>query len=447
MNGAIAAGHPLTAKAGAHVLAAGGNAVDALVAAALAAFVTEGPLTGPTGGGFLLVHVGGETTMLDCFFAVPSAPRGEMDEVVIDFADASTQTFHVGEGSVAVPGLLHGLTETARRFGSRPWANLVEPALELARVGVEPTAEQAFLHEILIPILQRSEAGRAVYGDPARVETSWLVPTLEAIRDRGSAVVAELLPELSADLAGYAPRELEPRRTRFRDADVLTVPSPSKGGAIVAEILRLLDTSEQAGLEAIAAAVGRAYAGPVAPTRITGTTHVSVVDAAGNAAALSSTLGSGSGVFRGGSQLNNMLGELDVIGDLEQMPGARLPSMMTPTLVLAGGHPRLVVGSAGSVRLAGAIAQVAYRVVGLGQPVAEAIAAPRVHVEGGVAHVEGGWANVEIAQFEQSSAWDVVRWGGRNLFFGGVSAVETTAHGSLAAAGDPRRGGLGVVVA
>ncbi len=447
MRGAIAAGHPLTAEAGAGVLAAGGNAVDALVAAALTAFVTEGPLTGPTGGGFLLVHMGGETTMLDCFFAVPSSRLGEMEEVVIDFADASTQTFHVGEGSVAVPGLLHGLTQTARRFGSRPWADLAEPALEIARAGVEPTAEQAFLHEILVPILQRTEAGRAVYGDAARVDTSGLVPTLEAIRDRGSAVAAELLPELAADLAAYAPRELEPRRTRFRDADVLTVPSPSKGGAIVAEILHLLDTAEVAGLVATAAAIGRAYGGPVGPTRITGTTHISVVDAAGNAAALSSTLGSGSGVFRGGSQLNNMLGELDVIGEMKQAPGDRLPSMMTPTLLLDGDRPRLVVGSAGSVRLAGAIAQVAYRVVGRGLPVADAIAAPRVHVEGGVAHVEGGWADGEVGELERSGAWEVVRWGGRNLFFGGVSAVETMADGSLAAAGDPRRGGRGLVVA
>lgn len=446
-KGAIAAGHPLTAEAGAGVLAAGGNAVDALIAAALAAFVTEGPLTGPTGGGFLLVHTGGETTMLDCFFAVPSVRLGEMEEVVIDFADASTQTFHIGEGSVAAPGLLHGLAETASRFGSRPWTELVEPALALARVGVEPTAQQAFLHEVLIPILQRTAAGRAVYGEAARVDTSGLVPTLEAIRDRGPAVAAELLPEFAADLAGYVPRELEPHRTRFRDADVLTVPSPSKGGAIVAEILQLLAPVERAGLVAIAAAIGSAYAGPVAPTRITGTTHISVVDAAGNAAALSSTLGSGSGVFRGGSQLNNMLGELDVIGDVERAPGERLPSMMTPTLVLVDGRPRLVLGSAGSVRLAGAIAQVAYRLVGTGEAVAAAIAAPRVHVEGGVAHVEGGWADAEVEELDRAGAVDVVRWGGRNLFFGGVSAVEVRHDGSLAAAGDPRRGGHGVLVA
>ena len=446
MTGAIAAGHPLTADAGAGVLAAGGNAVDALVAAALAAFVVEGPLTGPTGGGFLLLHVAGETTMLDCFFAVPSVRFGEMEETVVDFADASTQTFHVGEGSVAVPGLLHGLVQVAEQFGSRPWGDLVGPALALARVGFEPPAEQAFLLEILVPILQRTEAGRAVYGDAARVHTSGLVPTLEAIRDRGADVAAELLPELAADLASYAPRELEPRRTSFRGAAVLTVPRPSKGGEIVGEILRRLDTAEPAGLLEVAAAVGHAYAGPVAPTRITGTTHISVVDAAGDAAALSSTLGSGSGVFRGGSQLNNMLGELDVIGEVERAPGERLPSMMTPTLVLADGRTRLVLGSAGSVRLAGAIAQVAHRVVGVGQPVDEAIAAPRVHVEGGTAHVEGGWPEAEVEALERSGTSEVVRWSGRNLFFGGVSAVETMTDGSLAAAGDPRRGGRGIVV-
>ncbi len=446
MPGAIAAGHPLTAAAGAGVLGAGGNAVDALVAAALTAFVTEGPLTGPTGGGFLLVHMDGETTMLDCFFAVPTERLGVMEEVVIDFADASTQTFHVGEGSVAVPGLVPGLTQIAERFGTLPWAELVEPALTRARAGVEPTAEQAFLHEILVPILQRTAAGRAVYGDSARVDTSGLVPTLEAIRDRGSAAVAELLPEFAADLDAYAPCELEPRRTRFRDTEVLTVPAPSKGGSIVAEILGLVDVVEPVGLGTMAAATGRAYDGPAAPTRITGTTHISVVDAVGNAAALSSTLGSGSGVFRGGSQMNNMLGELDVVGETDRSPGERLPSMMTPTLVLSGGRPRLVLGSAGSVRLAGAIAQVAYRVVAAGQPVDEAIAAPRVHVEAGVAHVEGGWPDDEVDELERSKAWDVVRWSGRNLFFGGVSAVETGVDGELAAAGDPRRGGRGVVV-
>ena len=73
--------------------------------------------------------------MLDCFFAAPSRPLGEMEEIVIDFGDASTQIFHVGEGSVAVPGLVAGLEEAHRRFASLPWPQLVEPAIELARRG------------------------------------------------------------------------------------------------------------------------------------------------------------------------------------------------------------------------------------------------------------------------------------------------------------------------
>jgi gamma-glutamyltranspeptidase/glutathione hydrolase len=114
--------------------------------------------------------------------------------------------------------------------------------------------------------------------------------------------------------------------------------------------------------------------------------------------------------------------------------------MMTPTLVLEDGLPRLVLGSAGSVRLAGAITQVAWRVLD-GTPVAEAIEAPRIHVDGGTVHVEGGWPDTDMPP-----PGEVVRWSGRNLFFGGVQAVERRPDGSLAAAGDPRRGGAGVVV-
>ena len=440
MRGAVAAGHLLTAEAGAAVLARGGNAVDACVAAAFAAAVAEGPLTGPAGGGFLLVHERGRAVVLDCFFAEPTARHGEMEEVLVDFADASTQTFHVGEGSVAVPGLVAGLEEGHRRFGSLPWAELVSPAVALAREGVVRNEAQVFLHQILRGILLRSEEGARVYGDPERVVTAELAGTLEAIRDRGAAAVADLLPELADDLACYRVEEREPLRAEAHGHTVLATPAPSRGGAVVLEILRMTGAPDFVdSLHDLARAIGIAY-GAAAPGRLTGTTHISAVDAHGGAAALSSTLGSGSGVFRGGTQLNNMLGELDVIGDDERPAGARLPSMMTPTLVLEDGRPRLVLGSAGSVRLAGAIAQVAWRVA----PVEEAIEAPRVHVDGDTVHVEGGWDDGAVAGLH--AAWDVVRWAGRNLFFGGVQAVELRADGTLAAAGDPRRGGAGVVV-
>ena len=436
MQGAIAAGNQITAEAGASVLADGGNAIDACIVAAFSAAVSEGPLTGPTGGGFLLAWFEGEATVLDCFFAAPSRPLGEMEEIVIDFGDASTQVFHVGAGSVAVPGLVAGLEEAHRLFGSIPWPELVQPAIELARAGLDTTDEQRFLHTILSGILERDEGGRRIYGTTGRIETNEFVATLELVRDTGSAALAELLPELAGDLARYKVASPEPLRTTIGGHTVLTTPGPSRGGAIVAAALDRLAVAENLGDRAQALRHGYASAPPLT---VAGTTHISVIDADGNAAAFSSTLGSGSGIFRGGTQLNNMLGELDVVGEGAQLPGARLASMMTPTLVLADGRPRLALGSAGSVRLAGAIAQVADAVL-RGIPVAEAIDRPRIHVDGDDLHLEGGVTE------PAPEGWNAVRWAGRNLFFGGVAAVERRADGTLAAAGDPRRGGHGIVV-
>ncbi|MDX6397418.1 MAG: gamma-glutamyltranspeptidase / glutathione hydrolase [Gaiellaceae bacterium] len=417
------------------MLAAGGNAIDACIVAAFAAAVAEGPLTGPSGGGFLLVWFDGRPTVLDCFFAAPTRPLGEMEEIVIDFGDASTQVFHVGEGSVAVPGLVAGLEEAHRRFGTVPWPQLLEPALELAAAGFEKTDEQRILHVMLEEILQREEGGRRIYGKN-RIETADFIPTLERIRDVRFAAVAELLPELTDDILAYRVADPEPLRTKVGNREVLTTPPPSRGGTVVAVALPHLARARSLDERAQALRLGYEAAPPLS---VAGTTHISVIDSAGNAASLSSTLGAGSGLFRGGTQLNNMLGELDVIGVAPRVPGERLASMMTPTLVLEDGLPRLALGSAGSVRLAGAIAQVTDAVL-RGVPVGEAIERPRIHVDGDVLHLEGGLMELP------SEGWKTVRWTGRNLFFGGVSAVERRLDGSLAAAGDPRRGGYGIVV-
>jgi len=442
VRGAIAAGHPLTAEAGARVLREGGNAVDALLAAAFTAFVTEGPLTGPTGGGFALVHEpNGSTTMLDCFFGVPTTRLGEMEELVIDFGDAGTQVFHVGEGSVPVPGLLAGLEQLHRRFSTREWRDHVEPAIASAREGFERDEQRVFLHGILTGILQRDAGGMRIYGDPTRVHTADACPTLERVRDAGAGMLSELLPEMAADVESYRVLEKQPLVLRVLGREIRSM--PTQGGAVVRRILELLAAHEgDPLLAAEAKAIADAY-GPLGSGPLPGTTHISVVDGSGLAAGLSSTLGSGSGVFRGGTQLNNMLGELDVIGHGPKEPGERLASMMTPTLVLDAGRPELVIGSAGSVRLAGAIAQVTWRFLG-GMHVADAISAPRLHVEGTTVHVEGGWPEGAVAALPAS--WDVNRWEGLNLYFGGVQAVEHTARGTFEAAGDPRRGGVGIVV-
>jgi gamma-glutamyltranspeptidase/glutathione hydrolase len=454
MRGAVAAGNRHTAEAGAWALREGGTCVDAALAALFAAFVTEGPLTGPCGGGFVMLHEPGESpSVLDCFFAVPSGARGDMDEVEIDFADASSQVFHVGEASVAVPGLLPGLEEAHERRGRLPWPTLFLPALELAARPLAATEAQAFLHEILVPILQREPGGRSIYGAPGQIDATALVPTLRLLREARAEALPILLPELSADLERYRVHAGPPLAGTFAGMPVLTTPVPSRGGTIVQIALETLDAQERGrpGSSeeacALAAALGHAYGtdGLAAGTRPTGTTHVSVVDGDGAAVGVSSTLGSGSGVFRHGFQLNNMLGELDVIGTEPRDPGSRLPSMMTPTLVLTDGEPRLVVGSAGSVRLAGAILQVVAAVARQGLTVEEAVGRSRLHVDGSTVHVEGGWPNgVPEALAEEGYA--VVEWAERNLFFGGASAVERRTGASLGAAGDPRRGGHGVVV-
>ena len=116
--------------------------------------------------------------------------------------------------------------------------------------------------------------------------------------------------------------------------------------------------------------------------------------------------------------------------------------MMAPSLLLREGRPRLVVGSAGSSRLAGAVLQVVVNVAARGLGVEEAVDAPRIHFEQGVAHCE----DPAVADELEAAGYPVVRWRARNLFFGGVSAVEIRDDGSLAGAGDPRRDGAAVVV-
>ena len=233
MRGAIAAGSRQAAEAGAWALREGGTAVDAAIAAVFAAFVSEGPLTGPAGGGFVLLReADGTISSLDCFFAVPTAARRPMDEVVIDFGDASTQVFHVGDGSVAVPGLVAGLHAAHARAARLPWAKLLEPALELARTGIETTPEQAFLVEILVGILQREKGGRQLYGTPGLVRTDVLVPTLDLIAAQGPRRGAGAPPRPRRRSRAIRGRRASADHARLRRDDASSQrPFPPSAGA------------------------------------------------------------------------------------------------------------------------------------------------------------------------------------------------------------------------
>ncbi|CAN5750290.1 hypothetical protein BH23GEM11_BH23GEM11_21630 [soil metagenome] len=143
-----------------------------------------------------------------------------------------------------------------------------------------------------------------------------------------------------------------------------------------------------------------------------------------------------------GFMLNNMLGEADLQprGFGRWPTGVRLTSMMAPSLLAESDGRVVVLGSGGSNRIRSALLQVIAGIVDHGLPLEDAVARPRLHVEGSRLEIEGGWSEGAVAGL--TPAWpDHAVWPEPNLFFGGVHAVEQRPRGS-AGAGDPRRGGV-----
>ena len=188
---------------------------------------------------------------------------------------------------------------------------------------------------------------------------------------------------------------------------------------------------------------------PLEPAGAPNTTHISVIDAAGNAASMTTTTGCGAGIFAGdtGVHLNNMLGETDLmVKSMELRPGARLTSMMTPMIGFRAGErrPSVTIGSSGSARLRSSIVQVLVHVFDHGLALDDATEYPRIHPQGAAIECEAGVPKHLMDELE-SRGEQIVRWPQRNGYFGGAQVVLEQ-DGALMAAGDPRRGGSGVVV-
>ena len=173
---------------------------------------------------------------------------------------------------------------------------------------------------------------------------------------------------------------------RHRGRDIHTNPPPAAGGALLTQMLEALpDERYQADLV-------RAMASPKPLNRLGSTTHISVLDESGTACSVTTTNGAGSGLSIAGVHLNNMMGEEDLSpnGFFSHAPGDRLPSMMAPTVVTNQHGAELVLGSAGSSRICGAILQVLVNVLDRGMPAQDAVDAPRLHLGGDLLHVEPG---------------------------------------------------------
>src|SRR5438105_1019633 len=367
---AVAAGHPATAEAGVEILAEGGSAADAAVAGTLASCVAETVMTGLLGGGRAIYWDAARRRArnLDCFVTVPglggdeSAP--ELLHLDVPFGEELVH-YAIGPASCAVPGLPAGLELLWQSHGRLPWARLVEPALRLARDGVDfPPAHAACL-AMLAPVMTMDAGGR-IYSPGGellraggRLEQPGLARALELLADEGAesvyrgslgeallALVAERGGIVTrADLEAYAPAWFEPVELRYLDRRFLGRSGLSRVPETIAMLPRLRGL---AAADRVVALVGvlegeDAYGD---------TTNVTVVDAAGNACVLTTSLGLGSGDFLPGLDLhlNSMLGEADLLhGALE--PGARMQSMMAPSLFVDAGGLELAVGAAGGTRL------------------------------------------------------------------------------------------------
>ena len=442
---AVAAGHPATASAGAAVLAAGGNAADAVVAASLVSCVAETLMTGVLGGGFAIYFdaASGTVRNLDCFVSVPSGSGAAMESLPVQFGDALVD-YAIGASSCAVPGLPAGLDALWRAHGRLPWAELVEPALQVARTGVVMPKAHASCLAMLEPVMTMRE-GAAMYAPGGRLLTEGdllrqpgLVPALELIRDEGATSVytgsiAAALVELMAarqgsvtveDLASYAATWSDPVDRDFADSRVRT----RAGLSGLPETLALFDPAGGADALLDALERGRTIDGH--------TTNITVIDAEGSACVLTSSLGLGSGDWLPGldMHLNSMLGELDLVRE-PLRAGARMESMMAPTLVFDGDGLELAIGSAGGTRLRTALVGVLGAVLHEGLPPQQAIDRPRFHPAGPVLNAERGVDEGWLAGLEARGR-EVRRWPGLHHYFGGVSAIGRTGAGA-----DPRRSG------
>ena len=462
-NGIVSAGNPFTAAAGAEVLRAGGNAVDAAVAAAFASFVAEPLLSNAGGAGMMTVARPGEAPAVIDFFSTAPRAQGveEFVEVTVDFGSA-TQIFHVGRGSVAVPLALDGLIEASEHFGRLSVHDVVQPAVRMAREGVPLTPEGAHVFAILWPILSRDAETMRVLarGDRPPVAGTMLVNAdlSELLAELGR--LGAVPPRFHAALAAFGIDRDDLATARVEIAEPLSIDvgewrvctSPRPGGRLVAHILAELaaqapESDEAAEILRLAEASRRAHRERQILTAPGSTTHVSVVDADGAVASVTLTNGEGCGhVVPGtGVSLNNFLGEEDLNphGFHLHAPGTRLPTMIAPTVALRRGEPALAVGSGGSNRIRSTVAQVLHRVVRLSDPIARAVLAPRVHAEEDAAFVELEGLRDAAAAVRALEArfGSVYAFEKRDFFFGGAHCVLRAAGGELTAAADPRRGG------
>ena len=504
--GSIAAGEQTTLETACHILESGGNAFDAAVAAVFTSMTSEFTLTSAGGGGALMAFpYNSEPILFDFFVDTLPVELKQLDffPVTVDFG-TSQQNFNIGKGSVAVPGNIAGLLHVHKRLGLLPLKVVLEPSIVTAKNGTLLNKSHSYLVKILEPILTYNNYGKTIFkpkGILLKKGDRILLPGFGDFLDqlsqegedffyRGSGAnhIINTLGDggliTKKALKNYQVIERKPLKSTINKYTIYTNPAPSIGGTTIAFLLQLLEkttleniygqTALARAMKITSKAKKDIYINPEDETQITkllepqiisayskiftnqenwfpdktntpsfgSTTHVSIIDKAGNAASVTTTNGEGCGYFipEMGFMMNNMLGEevLNPSGFHLWTKQQRLPTLISPTIVVGESGPELVLGSGGSNRIGSAISQVILNTLSYKMDLGSAISAPRVHLEDNILHHEVG-IKIDKKAIKDKTI-KIKRWGGLNLFFGGVNAVTKTA-----AEGDPRRGGVGIV--
>ena len=509
-KGVVAAGSVQTAQAGVDILQAGGNAVDAAIAAAFSVSAGEPTVTSLGGAGMMMIYIAKTETLHVCdFFA--NAPlmrpteQPKLDFFGIDLDYGPTQqTFYVGRGSAAVPGVIPGLGTVHKRFGSLAFERLLEPAIQQLREGVILGPRQQAMGEFLEPILTREPEPRkwfshgggyiAQTGEFALPE---LADTLTEMQDMGwrQHYDAVMIPQMldafgphngglleKADFDRYAPVFRQPTKTPFFDHQVYTVPSPAAGGPMIALMLSLLGQDSFKGhsadelIKVFAAAQETADADRMQRlsgelpidgasqqrdfisrcSRLDGsiqvdggppsTTHISAVDPWGNAVAVTLSHGESNAynIGKTGIMMNNFLGESDLLpkGFGTAETGARLATMMSPSIALGPANEIIALGTGGANRIRSAILQSLWHLIAGGKAPQDAIDAPRMHYEDGALNIESFTRHLDWKALGSHIPKEMTVFDEPNLYFGGVNCATRNGLGQFNGAGDPRRGGV-----
>lgn len=487
MSYAISAGHQLTVNAAEEVLLAGGNAIDAAVAAFFMSWVAEPCMSSAGGGGFAQVYFEGKAPLVFDFFCQTPGHKLSADQIdffpiTVDFGTAK-EVFHVGRGSTAVPGSIAGAFALHKHFGRMPIRELAQPAVLAAKDGLIVSAFNHHIHFLLRSILELHQVGRALFfedGEMAALGSKRNMPGLADYLDyltvEGPAAFykGEVAQKIVQDhqqnggclrLSDFEKYQVNIKKTLvmdYRGYQISANPKPSLGGYYLQSYFDYFQKSEPAKqpftakylehlfnayqtLEEEKRKEGGALGRFLAQLKSGGTTHMNVVDQWGNAVSLSSSNGEGSGSFIDGTdiQLNNMLGEAALLpgGFHSWEPNTRLSSLMTPTLVFDMQKKlRLVLGSSGAGRIASALCQIIYLSLTYGLDLGSAVSAPRAHFQDDIFNMEPGFQKGYQHPNEYFKTWDQP-----SVYFGGVNALESS-KGQWSAVGDQRRFGVGKAV-